>query len=140
MRDNIIIALLVVMICILTFSIVKGCSCTRERFSNPDMASDKHDDAKPSGDFTKAEMELFEDIKNNRLQEKDVEHLIDKGILTEGLVQKMLDRIDHFENSENSAPTSATVVTKPPMKKVEKVETVDSLEPFCGDAAYAAAV
>lgn len=47
-----------------------------------------------STDLSKKEQELFEDLKNNKLSEKEVMNLVKTGILNEALVEKFLAKLD----------------------------------------------
>lgn len=47
-----------------------------------------------AGDFSKREMDLFEDLKNNKLSEKDIVNLVKTGVLNEALVEKFLSKLD----------------------------------------------
>lgn len=47
-----------------------------------------------SADLSKKEQELFEDLKNNKLSEKEVMNLVKTGILNEALVEKFLAKLD----------------------------------------------
>jgi hypothetical protein len=44
--------------------------------------------------FTAVEEELFTDLKNNKLSDKDIQRLISDGILTDAMVDKFLSRIN----------------------------------------------
>lgn len=46
------------------------------------------------GDMTKKEQELFEDLKNNKLSDKEITNLVKTGILNEVLVEKFLAKLD----------------------------------------------
>ena len=47
-----------------------------------------------SSSFSSHEMELFEDIKKNKLSNKEIDSLVRAGILTETLVERFLTKLD----------------------------------------------
>lgn len=51
-------------------------------------------DAEIKGEMTKKEQELFEDLKNNKLSDKEITNLVKTGILNEVLVEKFLAKLD----------------------------------------------
>ena len=50
--------------------------------------------ARDSGDLSKREADLFEDLKTNKLSEKEVINLVKTGVLNEALVEKFLSKLD----------------------------------------------
>lgn len=144
--EVLIVILQFVLILLILFSIFKGCCCHKkykfhriERFANnPDLATEKDEPVKES--FTKEEMELFEDIKNNRVKESEINSLISKGILTETLVQKMLNKIDRLPDPTDLPDDEPKPKAKPKAKETKKEKftnlegyTNETLENF-GDA------
>ena len=50
--------------------------------------------AHDSGDLSKREADLFEDLKTNKLSEKEIVNLVKTGVLNEALVEKFLSKLD----------------------------------------------
>jgi hypothetical protein len=50
--------------------------------------------ARDTGDLSKREADLFEDLKTNKLSEKEVINLVKTGVLNEALVEKFLSKLD----------------------------------------------
>lgn len=46
------------------------------------------------GEFSKREMDLFEDLKSNKLSDKEIVNLVKTGVLNEALVEKFLSKLD----------------------------------------------
>lgn len=61
----------------------------------PSSPYEMFEDAKQKQDvkFTAAEEELFADLKNNKLSDKEVQKLIADGVITDQLVDKFFSRI-----------------------------------------------
>ena len=71
-------------------------------------------DSKSSEKFTAIEEELFADLKNNKLSNKDIQKLIVDGVLTDTMVDKFLSRISIPKLvKKTQASAAALVATKP---------------------------
>lgn len=87
-------------VCILSFLFL-GCFCFRKPiFTENFVVSDKNEESpifksdKPGDSaLSPSEKELFEDLKNNKVSDKEINSLIQKGTLNEGLIEKMLSQL-----------------------------------------------
>lgn len=71
-------------------------------------------DSKSSEKFSAIEEELFADLKNNKLSNKDIQKLIVDGVLTDTMVDKFLSRISIPKLvKKTQASAAALVATKP---------------------------
>lgn len=50
--------------------------------------------SRETGDLSKREADLFEDLKGNKLSEKEIVNLVKTGVLNEALVEKFLSKLD----------------------------------------------
>jgi|APGre2960657404_1045060.scaffolds.fasta_scaffold69839_2 hypothetical protein len=50
--------------------------------------------SRETGELSKREADLFEDLKSNKLSEKEIVNLVKTGVLNEALVEKFLSKLD----------------------------------------------
>lgn len=98
-------------------------------------------EAKPADKaMTPKEQELFEDLKNNKLSEKEIMSLVKSGILNEVLVEKFLAKLDASaaEIREEDAQLQETVPLSGD-KAASAAKSDAAIEGFCsGGYGYAA--
>lgn len=123
------IALLMV-VGVLTFS---GCSCfAKEGFTNPDIADKEQ---KKPIDLTKDELSLFQDIKEGKVSDKDVQKLIDSNVINESLIEKFIQKIDRMSESKTSDDDKSIVKSAPAPPKDD--DDSEDFEPFTnGSSGY----
>jgi hypothetical protein len=108
---------LLILIGILMFVVLGSLNVSYEMFSEPAASA--------SASFlTEKELELFQDLKHNRLSDEDIKQLIKDGVLTDILIEKFLKRIDF-----------------PPMTKLseEPKKSEEVTEAFSCETAYVGA-
>ncbi len=107
-RSSILIIVSVVLIAAILAFTFFGCSCWAK--VGPKMSMEGFADA-PSKDtpvdssapLTPQENELFEDLKNNRLNEEDIKTLVQNNVLNEKLVEKFLDKLASSDDLDEKA-------------------------------------
>lgn len=96
-RTSILIIVSVVLIAAILAFTFFGCSCWAKvpKMSMEGFADkpEKEKPVDPSAPLTPQENELFEDLKNNRLNEEDIKTLVQNNVLNEKLVEKFLDKL-----------------------------------------------
>ena len=81
-----------------------------EGFTGEKEDENVHDDDHNNVKLDKKEEELFEDLRNNKLEDTHVDKLIEEGVLTEELVEKFLAKLDKNNKEEFSDPDTAAAV------------------------------
>jgi PBP1b-binding outer membrane lipoprotein LpoB len=77
-----------------------GCSCKRlENFEDAKKESDEVVSTKPA-DLSAKEKELFENLKENKLSDDEINKLVKAKVLTEDLVEKFLEKLQTEEVTE----------------------------------------
>lgn len=84
-----------------------GCSCKRMSWENfEDVKETKKEgdsDFKKAGDLSAKEKELFENLKENKLSDEEINKLVKAKVLTEDLVEKFLEKLQTDEVREGFA-------------------------------------
>lgn len=136
MQKNVVVTILsIVLLVLVLVTIGYGCSFKFEGFEDGHKAEDEEDEedeeeekkpaarASPASParteptaLTPKEKEMFENIKNGTLTDKDIQTFIAEGKLTEKMVEKFLEHIDApvlptpAKKSESAAPKKPAVV------------------------------
>lgn len=71
-----------------------GAAITERALKEAKKSADVKKKDAVNGEMNKKEQELFEDLKNNKLSDKDITNLVKTGILNEALVEKFLAKLD----------------------------------------------
>lgn len=102
------LALLVLMV---LFSAM-GCRCARYPMKEGFEGEEKDDQKVAEKEITSAQLELFNDLKDNKLSDEEIKKLIDEGFLTNELMEKFLNMLDSGSASA-SAPMTKTATPTP---------------------------
>ncbi len=107
MKNRTIIILVVVGVLLLSvigFTYM-GCSCKRMQWENFEDAKSKEEPDTPvsAGDLSAKEKELFENLKENKLSDDEINKLVKAKVLTEDLVEKFLEKLQTDEVTEGFA-------------------------------------
>ncbi len=90
-----------------------GCSCKGPAMENFEVDEEFEGD----GDLSQRELELFNDLKENKLSTEEITELVKGGVINEKLVEKFLQKID--QNLEDVSEQ----LTVGPTEDEEKTET-----------------
>lgn len=82
--------LLVALILVFVFL---GCSCKRVSHENFQVEETEEFEA-DTADLSQRELELFNDLKENKLSTEEITELVKGGVINEQLVEKFLQKID----------------------------------------------
>jgi hypothetical protein len=113
----------------------KSKSDKKDTEKKKDDDTDSHDD--PQGDLSPTEKELFEDLKNNKLNNEQISDLVSGGVLTEKLVEKFLAQLNITPDESPAEHTSSTMNKKKESKRLpdpkEDAEEEFVVEGFTGN-------
>ena len=144
MNTWIIVGCIVLLVVLLFLSVFWGCTCKEkeEGFEN------KEDDELPALEpiagvsdaiLTTKEKEMFEDLKNNRLNDKQIHEMVKTGELTENTIEKFLANLSMklpADTAAASAPTAPAPAT-PKKEDASVKKNEDKIEGFAGSMSYA---
>lgn len=147
-REVALIVLCVVLLAVLVYLTFWGCKkCVgdahKEKFANPDDKT-----------LTKKEEELFEDIRKGKIDDAEIQKLIDGGKITEKMIEKFLANLElkdiTFDDDEDTKGKKAASASLPAKKPAEAAPSAPAkkvggeegfeIEGFCdNDKKYAPA-
>jgi len=134
---HLLLILCIVLLLLILFNLYRGCRKV-EKFSEAKKISNSVKSSEPNGNeyyagpeaaFSKSELKLLEDIKNNRLNDSTLNTLIDSGQITEKLIERFIEYIDSQPDKKEEPKT---VGKKEDLSKEYKIES------FCNDTMCAA--
>lgn len=136
MQKNVVVTILsIVLLVLVLVSIGYGCSFKFEGFEDGHEDEEEKKPAAPAAPartepsaLTPKEKEMFENIKNGTLTDKDIQTFIAEGKLTEKMVEKFLE---HIDAPVLPTPTPKKSEAAPPKKPVVVEEDFD-VEGFSG--------
>lgn len=91
-----------------------GCSCKKVSYENFESGDAEEFDG---AELSQRELELFNDIKENKLSTEEITELVKGGVINEQLVEKFLQRIDQNLDDVSEQLTSG------PSEAAETAET-----------------
>jgi hypothetical protein len=88
-----------------------------------------------TGELSKRETDLFEDLKSNKLSEKEIVNLVKTGVLNEALVEKFLSKLDSSaaQLALEDERMRGEMKRQPGLAK-DEAAAAGSVEGFCGMA------
>lgn len=145
MNNWVIIGCAILLVVLLFLSVLWGCACkdkdNEEGFENIMDTEDGLPPLEPISGvsdtiLTAKEKELFEDLRANKLNDKEIHDMVKSGELTENTIEKFLANLDSLKPKDLIATKTAPVMKKSATNVLaaEAAKNEEKIEAFTGSS------